>query len=234
MSSPDRPTVPDPAAVPGQAVPDRAIIPGPAEAGAGAIIGPGAPSRLRTLAQRWRGALGEFVILFGFWLLLSDQWRPLFLAMGAISAATVTALTYRIVATVLYEPGGHPLSWLRRVGWFVVFVGWMLYSIAAASIQLAFFALHLGRPFQPRFVTFETQLERPLSRVILAVAITLVPGTMTVRLMGHRYLVHTLIPGSADDLTSGRMQTMVARITGEAAEPPPEMHWGPIIEEAVR
>jgi len=184
--------------------------------------------------RRWSAALVEFAILLGFWMAISDQYRPLFIAMGVVSAAVVTALTSRIVVTVLADRPTGLGERVRRIGWLGVFALWLMWSIARSSVQIARFVVDRRRPFQPRFVMFETQLERPISRVMLAVAITLVPGTMTVRLVGDRYLVHTLIPGSADDLASGRMQSFVARVTGEQPEAPPTMYWGPIITEAVR
>jgi multicomponent Na+:H+ antiporter subunit E len=184
--------------------------------------------------KRWRAATAEFAVLFGFWVLLSGQLRPLFLGMGAVAAASVTLVTNRIQATVLHEPGTAVRSWLRRAFWFVVYLGWLVSRIVVASFQMAYFALHPGIPFLPRFVLFHTELERPLSRVVLAVSITMVPGTITVRLDGDEYLVHSLMPGAANDLASGRMQHMVGRWLGERPEPPPEMYWGPLIEEAVR
>jgi multicomponent Na+:H+ antiporter subunit E len=187
--------------------------------------------------RHWRGFLLQFSLLMGFWLLLSDEWRPLFFAFGAASAAAVTALTHHVVATVTEPDRVRPLGaprGVRRLGWLAVYVGWMLGRILVASSQVAYFALHPGLPFRPRFVRFRTELERPLARVALASSITLVPGTTTVRIDGDELLVHTLIPGSADDLASGRMQAIVARAFGEVPEPPPEMHWGELIEEAVR
>jgi multicomponent Na+:H+ antiporter subunit E len=184
--------------------------------------------------RHWRGAIVQFTVLFAFWLVLSGELRPLFVVMGAGVAAVVTLGTNRIQATVLHEPTRDVRGWLVRAWWFGVFVSWILTRIVAASVQMAYFALHPGIPFQPRFVAFHTELERPISRVALAVAITVVPGTITARLDGDQYLVHTLMPGSADDLASGRMQTMVGRWLDERPEPPPEMYWGPLIEEAVR
>ncbi|MCC5952568.1 MAG: Na+/H+ antiporter subunit E [Acidimicrobiia bacterium] len=186
-----------------------------------------APTRL----PHWRGAAAQFVILMIFWLVLSDQYRPLFIGLGVASAAVVTALTHRIVGMVLVQPTHHVLGWFVRAGWFAVYVVWMLWNITMSSLQIAWFVLVPGKRISPRFVTFSTELGRPLSRTLLALSITLVPGTMTVRVMDHRFLVHSLIPGSADSLASGRTQGLVARITGEEPEPAPEMTWGPVLEE---
>lgn len=187
-----------------------------------------------TPLAHWRGAAAEFVILVVFWLVLSDQYRPLFVGLGIASAALVTALTHRMVGMVLVQPTHHLVGWFVRAGWFAVYVVWMLWNITVASTQIAWFVLVPGKHIAPRFVCFSTELGRPLSRTLLALSITLVPGTMTVRVMDHRFLVHCLIPGSADSLASARMQGLVARITGEEPEPAPEMHWGPILEEPYR
>jgi multicomponent Na+:H+ antiporter subunit E len=175
----------------------------------------------------------EFVGLVLFWLALSDQRDPPFLGLAVLSAAIVTWLTSRLVRGVL-AGGGSPGGSFRRAGWFVVYVIWMLGRILVASAQVAHFALRPSLPFLPRFVRFSTTMQRPLSRVLLANSITLVPGTMTVRLDDDVYLVHCLVPGAASDLETAQMQNMIGRFMGEQPEDPPEMHWGPLIEEAVK
>jgi len=184
--------------------------------------------------SRWRGPLTQFVVLFASWMALSDEWRPLFIAFGVLSAAGVTLLTHRVVATVTRPGDPRPAGGWHQVWWTAVFFGWMVGRIFMASGQVAYFALHPGLPFRPRFVRFRTDLQRPLSRATLACALTLVPGTTAVRIDGDELLVHTLIPDAADDLASGQMQTMIGRALGEGPQGPPEMHWGPLIEDAVR
>jgi multicomponent Na+:H+ antiporter subunit E len=179
--------------------------------------------RGRLVAQ----GLVQFAVLFAFWLVLSDQRNALFLALGVASAGGVTLLTRRIVATVLVsDRAGGPGGLLRAV-WFVYFVGWLLGRIVAASIQVAYFALNPRLPFEPNFVRFRTTMRRPLSRVILAVAITIVPGTLTVHLRNDEFLVHAALPKAADDLANGRMQNLIGRFLGEEEEAPPELEWLP-------
>lgn len=171
--------------------------------------------------------------LFGLWLLLSDQRRPLFIGLGVAAAVLVTLATRVVVVSVLGEPG--PRARLpRRAGWALVWAGWLCWSIAAASVQIAYLVLNRRRPFRPRFVAFRTDLERPASRTLLVLSITLVPGSMAVRQQGTHLLVHALVPESARDVETGRLQNLIARMMGEGPQPAPEMHWGPVIEEAVR
>jgi multicomponent Na+:H+ antiporter subunit E len=176
----------------------------------------------------------QFGALFAFWLVLSGEFRPLFVVMGAVFAALVTALTNTLIRDVVASTAPPAGNRVGRAGWFVAYLVWMAGRIALASTQVAIFALRPSLPFQPRFVRFRTGLEQPFSRVLLANSITLVPGTMTVRLEGDEFLVHCLIPGAAADLESARMQNMIGRFMGEATEDPPEMTYGPLIEEAVR
>jgi multicomponent Na+:H+ antiporter subunit E len=175
--------------------------------------------------------LAQFAVLFAFWLMLSDQRSPLFLVLGATAAAAVTLVTQPIVATALVSDSAAagPGS-LRRAVWFGYFVVWLLVRIVAASVQVAYFALNPRLPFEPTFVRFRTTMRRPLSRVILAVAITVVPGTLTVHLRDDEFLVHAALPKSADDLASGRMQNLIGRFLGEQPEAPPELEWLPVEE----
>jgi multicomponent Na+:H+ antiporter subunit E len=175
-----------------------------------------------------RNALVQFGILFSFWLVLSDQRSVLFLVLGAASAGLVTLTTHRILDTVLVTAGTRAPGRMRRAVWFVFFAGWLIARIVAASVQVAYFALNPRLPFEPTFVRFHTTMRRPLSRVILAVAITIVPGTLTVHLEGDQYLVHAALPKSADDLASGRMQNLIGRFLGEEPESPPTLEWLPV------
>lgn len=177
--------------------------------------------------RHWRGFAYEAALLFAFWLLLTDQYRPLFLAIGAVSALIVTLLTNRIVATVLSHPHGSVGNRLGRFWHFCGFAVWIVGRIVASSVQIAYFAVHPNLPFEPGFVRFRTTLKRPLSRVMLATAITIPPGTMTVRLDDDTFLVHALLPDAFDDLRSARTQNMIARITGEDPQDPPAMTWEP-------
>jgi multicomponent Na+:H+ antiporter subunit E len=186
------------------------------------------------MSKHWQGALAQFLFLFIFWLVLSDQWRPLFFVLGAASAAGVTALTHELVRDILHHPMGSLADKLRRAWYGVVYVAWLASRVVVASLELAYYAVSPSKLFQPRYVRFRTTMQRPLSRVVLAGSLTLVPGTIIVRLDDDLLLVHTLLPNSADDLASARMQNLIARFVGEAPEAPPEMAWGPLIEEAVR
>lgn len=171
----------------------------------------------------------QAAVLLVFWLALSNQYSPLFLGMGVASAIVVTAMTQPLIAACFHE---RPVAWkpLARVWWVVHYVGWLIGRMVVAGAQIAYFVLHPRMPLQPGVLRFRTRLRSPLARVILANSITLVPGTLTVRLTDDEFVVHALVPASADDLLDGRMQQVVGRMFLDDPDDPLTASWDPLTE----
>jgi multicomponent Na+:H+ antiporter subunit E len=165
-----------------------------------------------------------FASLLLFWFALSARLDPLFVAMGGASAAVVTWLTRDLVAVALgdWRPPGRRLYRAWRA---VLYIGWLIGRIVVASVQVAYLVLHPRVPLQPCLLRFRSTFRHPLARTILANSITLVPGTMTVRLRDGEYVVHALAPAAAGDLVSGRMQAMIGAVFLERPEPAPDVTW---------
>jgi multicomponent Na+:H+ antiporter subunit E len=171
--------------------------------------------------------LVQFLILLGFWLLLSARLDPVFLGMGIGSAALVTALTHRLVTRAVGPGVGGPKVLARRALWFAVYLAWLLSRIPPAGAQIAYHVLHPRIPIDPGVLRFRSGLSSPVARTILANSITLVPGTMTLEVDGDEFIVHAFIPSAADDLASGAMQNRIAAAFLEPAEPAPHVVWEP-------
>ncbi len=169
----------------------------------------------------------EFLGLLGFWLVLSGQYSPLFIAMGVISAVLVTALTHRVVAEALGPPGegaaDAPVRILRAIGYGF----WLLSRIPPAGFQVAYYVLHPAMPIKPGVLRFRTSLRSQMARSALANSITLVPGTLTLRIIGDEFVVHAFVPSSAADLIKGGMQQRIARVFLEEERDDPEATWQP-------
>lgn len=171
------------------------------------------------------GYVTQFLALFAFWLLLSGDLRPLFLAMGAASALLVVWLTHDLVTETFGGQVPHGGRWPHRIWRFVVYLGWMLARIFVASLQVAYFALHPRPPLDPALLRFRTGLQSRFARVMLANSITLIPGTLTLSLTDDELLVHVLIPRAADDLLDATMQNLVGSIFREEPQPAPTVTW---------
>lgn len=151
-----------------------------------------------------------FLIMFGFWMLLSGKLDSFHLTLGAISSIIVVFMSGDLL--VDDAPAKGCLGEFLR---FVIFVPWILREIFVAAIHVAVIALSPGMDrVDPHIARFRTRLKRDISRVVLANAITLTPGTITIRITDDEYLVHALSLKAAESLP-GEMEERIGRIFGE-------------------
>jgi len=176
----------------------------------------------------------QFVLLFGFWLLLSGHFVARYIITGALSAGLVTFLTnslfYRTLRHGERVEVGTRLIFLQL--WrFLAYLPWLLSRIIMANVQVAYLVLHPKMPIDPGFFLFRTRMRKGMAQVTLANSITLTPGTITVSLEDGNYIIHTLQPPLAQELADAVMQNKVAAIYLEEKETPPATRWVHSLEE---
>jgi multicomponent Na+:H+ antiporter subunit E len=140
-------------------------------------------------SRKWRilRILITGVYLFAGWLLFTASLAPYSLFLGLTFSTLVAILTYRFF---LEE---HEAAWRSlapRLYFLAGFLLVMLWKIYAASFMVAWRVL-TGR-INPRIVHFRTRLKYELARALLANAITLTPGTVTLDLEEDHLVVHWL------------------------------------------
>lgn len=163
-----------------------------------------------------------FGLLLGFWLLLSGRFDPLFLGMGVVSAAASTWFGTRLLERTVGSPARHPRIHLF---WLMILLGWMLGRMTVGAMQVAHVVIDPRYPPRPGVTQFRTQLRGPAARTMLAIAITLVPGTITLEVDGDLFTVHSFTPEAVDDLADARMQNRIAAAFRDADQPAPELRW---------
>jgi len=170
--------------------------------------------------------LALFALVFAFWLALSGKYTPVFVGIGAACSALVVFLTPdRLFLVGRMRPDfGVPLARLSPLR-LLRYGLWLLGSIAQANLEVARVVLHPRMPIEPRLLRFRVRFESRVSEVVLAHSITLTPGTVTIDLRDGEYLVHALVPRSADALASGAMQRQVAAAFGEPVEQAVSVEW---------
>jgi len=153
------------------------------------------------------------LVLFGFWLLLSGELDAFHLALGAVSAAAVTAITEPLLMAPppITGAGAHPFS-RYPLGRLVAYLPWLAAQVVVSSLQVARLVLHPSLPIAPQMVRLTHPLPHNLARLTLANSITLTPGTVTIDVDGDEYLVHALTPGSARGLAPDVIPSRVASI----------------------
>jgi len=152
--------------------------------------------------------LYTFLIMMGFWILLSGKFDLFHLTLGVLSSGLVALLSTDILM--------HDTKNNDRLGIafrFICYVPWLLYQIVLSTLHVTFLALHpkmLDR-IDPTIVTFKTKLKSNIAQVALANSITLTPGTITIRIEDGVFYVHAISRKAAAGLP-GEMEDRLARV----------------------
>jgi multicomponent Na+:H+ antiporter subunit E len=105
---------------------------------------------------------------------------------------------------------------LKEASSFVRYVPWLVYQICLANIYVVRIALSPNpkKKIDPHIARFRTRLKSDLAITTFANSITLTPGTITIRIDGDCFYVHSLDTSLGDSLP-GEMEERVAKIFGE-------------------
>jgi multicomponent Na+:H+ antiporter subunit E len=153
-------------------------------------------------SRKWRIArvLLTSLYLFAGWLLFTGNVAPYSMFLGAAFAVLVALVTYRYF---IEEHEAARRSLLPRLYFLVIFLLVIFWKIYAASFRVAWQVLS-GR-INPRIVHFRTRLKYDLARAILANAITLTPGTVTLDLDEDHLVVHWLDARTSHSHYAGKL-----------------------------
>ena len=149
-----------------------------------------------------------FLIMFGFWILLSGKFDLFHLTLGVISSGLVAMISSDILM--------HDSKIKNKMGIairFISYIPWLLYQIALSTLHVSFLALHpkMLDQIDPTIVTFKTYLKTDIARVALANSITLTPGTITIRVVDQVFYVHAISRKAAAGLP-GEMEDRLAKV----------------------
>ncbi len=155
-----------------------------------------------------------FILMFGFWLLMSGKFDLFHLTLGVISSLLVTWMSSDLLFIDRTRKGRLLEAWR-----FILYIPWVLKEIVLSTLHVTWLSLHpaMRKKITPRIVNFKTRLKSDAARVTLANSITLTPGTITVRVEGDVYTVHALSDKVASGLP-GEMEDRIARIFTEERE----------------
>lgn len=172
--------------------------------------------------MRYLRLLLLFVLLLGFWLLLSGRFDGHLVASGVIGAAIITLVSAPLLERTIGSAETHPRTHLLPA---IPLVVWLTGRMIVSAIQLARIVLDPRLPPEPGIVRFRTQLSSPAARSVLANAITLVPGTMTLEVVGDELTVHSFTPDAVEDVATAALQNRIARVFGDGPQAPPTLEW---------
>jgi multicomponent Na+:H+ antiporter subunit E len=141
------------------------------------------------------------VALFALWLLLSESYSLVHMAIGCAVALGVALLNSSPDSRSEYQ-----LQWLPAL----LYIPWLFGRILASGGHIAYLVLHPALPINPKMVRHRPQLTSESALAILGNSITLSPGTITVEASSDEFEVHAMDDESAADFTSLQLENKVA------------------------
>lgn len=150
----------------------------------------------------WFPRLVLFVISFVFWLCLVWPISPLDghwlwgdIAAGLVVSAFVAMVMGEMIRANLIRLL-NPRSWF----WLIVYQFVFAWYVIKGGFDVAYRVLHPAIPIRPGIVRVRSVLKTETGRTVLACAITLTPGTLTIDVTNDGvFYIHWLNVGSAEE-----------------------------------
>ncbi|ADR18437.1 Na+/H+ antiporter subunit E [Calditerrivibrio nitroreducens] len=145
-----------------------------------------------------------FVILLGYWFLLSGEFTPIIIVLAVISSFIVSYLTKD-----LFFPEKVNIILILKI---FSYVPWLFWQIVLANIEVFKILIKPKLDIDPSMVEFEPKVKSDIGITLLANSITLTPGTVTIFADRDHFFVHALGPQFAEGLSGGEMEKKILEI----------------------
>ena len=142
-----------------------------------------------------------FIVLFGFWLLMSGYYTPLILSLGVISCLLCVYLT---IKGKFLDNETLPIYFFPLL---IQYTLWLIKEILKSNIQTA--KVIIMKSEEPELFSVKASQKTNEGKVTYANSITLTPGTVTTQIKNDIFEVHALTKDFGDDVRSNEMDKMV-------------------------
>ena len=142
-----------------------------------------------------------FIVLFGFWILMSGYYTPLILSLGVISCLLCVYLT---IKGKFLDNETLPIYFFPRL---IQYSLWLIKEILKSNIATA--KVIIMKSEEPELFSVKATQKTNEGKVTYANSITLTPGTVTTQIKNDIFEVHALTKDFGDDVRSSEMDKMV-------------------------
>ncbi len=130
-----------------------------------------------------------FLFFFILWIIFNGQ----FTAETALFGVAVSGAMYAFICKFMGYSLKKDIAYAKKAGYFLKYFAVLVVEIVKANIVMGDIILHrYEKDLNPVIFRMKTRLKSRLSRVLLANAITLTPGTITVKLKGDELFIHAI------------------------------------------
>jgi len=154
------------------------------------------------------GRIAMFICFFALWVVLNGRWTTEIGVFGLVFAALAYAFTWKYMG---YSPKVD-FALFMRIPSAVRYGVNLIVEIIKANLTVCKMILRPDFTPEPQLVQFDVDLKKNRHLVALANSITLTPGTITVDLHDHHFLVHALDASMVDGLDDGCFVTQLMQM----------------------
>lgn len=151
-----------------------------------------------------------FVLYFILWIIFNSQITLEICIFGVLVAVLLFAFACRYMDYSVKKE----LQVYRKLGKIIQYVYTLVWEVVKANLGTVHLILTQKEEIQPVLVSFHSDLKSPVAQTLLANAITLTPGTITVTLENGDYTVHCL----DESLAEGMDRSVFTRLAQEIEE----------------
>lgn len=137
-----------------------------------------------------------FFIFLILWIIFNGQITLEIFIFGILIAAILFAFTCKFMDYSVKKE----LQLIRKLGKLLQYVCTLVWEVIKANLGTVHLILTQEEEIQPVLVSFHSDLKNPVTQTLLANAITLTPGTITVTLENGDYTVHCLDESLAEGM----------------------------------
>ena len=148
------------------------------------------------------------LLFFMLWIILNGRVTGEIVIFGCLFSALLFLFLWKIFGWNFHREGVV----YRNVPVFLVYVLCLIKEIAKAAFAVMRLALSPRRRPDPVLVEFDSGLSGTARNVLLANAITLTPGTITVSQKDGHFIVHCLRPEYGEDLDRSSFVKILKRL----------------------
>ena len=137
--------------------------------------------------------LSMFVVLFGFWMVLSGRTETKFIVYGLITALLTTWVTYPLLLVPNKDGSKQYFVFGVSIPKFIMYFFWLMWQLVLANVDVLLATTAQELDIDPKVVRFYFRADNPMASVVLANSITLTPGTVTINVTDDGlYEIHAL------------------------------------------
>ncbi len=149
-----------------------------------------------------------FLVYFVLWVIFNGQITLEICIFGILIAALLFAFTCKFMDYSIKKE----LQVIRKLGKLLQYAFTLVWEVIKANLGTVHLILTQKEEIQPVLVSFHSDLSSPTAQALLANAITLTPGTITVTLENGEYTVHCLDESLAEGMDRSIFTELIRKL----------------------